>query len=1080
MDTRSKGGTAVPTLARLRRCFLSLATLSIVLFLIEVLQPHCVMAQSESASVSGRVTDPSGAVVPGVDVEIKNVDTNVPQMTSTNGQGFYSFPLLRPGNYLMSVRKQSFRTVSVTGITLNVQDNVSRNFVLQVGSSSESITVTADAVNVNTTDAAVSTVIDHKFVESMPLNGRSFQDLLTLVPGVTLLGNSGGVGNQGELTVNGQRTEANYFTVDGVSATLGPPLPLFFGVGAGIAGATPAETALGTTQSMVSIDALQEFRATTSTYSAEYGRTPGGQFSFTTRSGTNGWHGSAYDYFRNEALDANNWFTNAFGQPREKERQNDFGGTLGGPIIIPGFYNGKDKTFFFFSYEGLRLWTPQGTSITPVPDTNLRNMAPAPVQPILNIFPVPNAGEDGLNDGYGFYSSSLSFPAAIDSISVRVDHSFNNKFKVFGRYADTPSVSSNYTNSIETNSIVNDRLLTLGATVMLSSRQTNELRFNITENNQQLSDRSTSLGGATPFNPTSLPGPNGKPLPAIGTEVFNCICYDGHFATFALDQVLNAQRQYNLTDTHSWSIGAHNLKFGLDWRRISTSMSPLFGEDVGFNSEASVLSNSADVVAFDRLGSTVEPVYTNFSAFAEDEWKVTPRLSLSLGLRWDVNPPPSNARGASPYTLDQIANLATAKLAPARTPLWKTDWLGFAPRIGVAYKLRQTPGYETVVRGGFGEFYDMGNTFGSAGFSGVGFGVFDFLNGVNFPLTSAQFDAIPAPSVAPPYNALVYAFDPHLKLPYTLQWNLALEQALGRSNALTVTYVGSAARRLLTQFQYAPESLGNPNFDSNVCGGCLYVTRNLTASDYDALQVQFERRLAHGLQALASYTWSHSMDNASNNFALYELERGNSDFDIRHTFQAAITYDVPGSYSSPVLSGILKHWGLDTRISARSALPVDVIGFQEFDPVAQRSVNYHPNAVPGQPLYLHGSQYPGGRALNYSAFETPPAGVEGNAGRNSARGFGSWQANLALRREFPIHERLKLQFRAEAFNISNHPNFTFIYNYLAFGPCGPPQPLQPLFCFGVAGATPNQIGTLNSLYGSGGPRSLQLALKLLF
>ena len=1066
----------MPTLTRPCRCGLAIVILSLALFL--VLPQRCALAQSESAAMSGRVTDQSGAVVVGAEVEIKNADTNVPLVTQTNNEGFYSLPSLRPGNYLMNVRKQSFRTVSVTGITLNVQDNLSRNFVLQVGSSSESITVRADAVNVNTTDAAVSTVIDHKFVESMPLNGRSFQDLLTLIPGVTLIGNSGGVGYQGELTVNGQRTEANYFTVDGVSATNGPPLPLLFGLGAGFAGATPAETALGTTQSIASIDALQEFRATTSTYSAEYGRTPGGQFSFTTRSGTNGWHGTSYDYFRNEALDANNWFTNAFGQSRPKERQNDFGGTLGGPVVIPGLYNGKDKTFFFFSYEGLRLWTPEAAATNPVPDANLRKMAPAPVQPILNIFPVPNSGE--LNDGYGLYSASSSFPSAVDSISVRADHSFNNKFKVFGRYADTPTVSSIYNESIEINSIVNDRLLTMAATVMLSSRQTNELRFNITENNQQLSDRSTNLGGATPFNPTSLPGPNGKPLPAIGTEVFACICYDGQFATFALDQVLNAQRQYNLTDTHSWSIGAHNLKFGFDWRRTATSLSPLLGEDVSFDSEASILSNSAGVLAFDRLGSTVEPVYTNFSAFAEDEWKVTSRLSLSLGLRWDVNPAPSNARGPSPYTLDQITNLATAKLAPAGTPLWKTDWFGFAPRIGAAYTLRQTPGYETVVRGGFGEFYDMGNTFGSTGFSGVGFGVFDSLGEVNFPLTSAQFDAIPAPSVAPPYNAPVNAFDPHLKLPYTLQWNLALEQALGRSNALTVTYVGSAARRLLTQFQYAPESLGNPNFNSNVCGGCLYVTRNLTASDYDALQVQFERRVAHGLQALASYTWSHSIDDASNNFTLYELERGNSDFDIRHNFQAAITYDIAGNYSNPVLSGILKHWGLDTRIIAQSALPVDVIGSQEFDPVAQRSVNYHPNVVLGQPLYLYGSQYPGGRALNYNAFETPPAGVEGNAGRNSARGFGSWQANLALRREFPIHERLKLQFRAEAFNVFNHPNFTYIYNYLSYGPCGPPQPRQPPFCFGVSGSTPNQIGTLNSLYGSGGPRSLQVALKLLF
>ena len=1037
------------------------------------------LGQTEAATISGRVADPTGAVVPGAAVQLQSAERGTLQGTTTNSNGIYVFPAVQPGVYHITVRKEGFHQVDYVGLTANTQAHIEQNFRLQVGSVTESVTVRADAVNVNTTDAAVSTVIDHKFVESMPLNGRSFQDLLTLAPGVALIGNGGGVGESGEITVNGQRTEANYFTVDGVSATNGPPDPFFFGVGAGYAGSTPAQTALGTTQSIVSIDALQEFRATTSTYSAEYGRTPGGQFSFTTRSGTNGWHGSAYDYFRNDALDANNWFLDQLGQPKEKERQNDFGGTLGGPIVIPGLYNGKDKTFFFFSYEGLRLWTPQGVQTVAVPDATLRKTAPAALQPILNAFPVANQGEDGLNDGLGIYSAGVSNPATIDSISARVDHTFNDRVKVFGRYANTPTVSSFYGDSLKFSNVANNRPLTVGATVMVSSRQTNELRFNITEGDQLLTTASTNAGGATPFDITSLPGPNGKPFPAIGTEVSLCLCYS-QFPRFILHQARDAQRQYNLTDTHTWAVGAHNLKFGLDWRRISTSVGGLLAQDFAFNSEASVLSNSPDSVnADDILSSPVEPVFTNFSAFVADEWKVTRRLSLSLGLRWDVNPPPGNARGALPYTLDQITDLATAKLAAAGTPLWKTDWRGFAPRIGVAYQLRQAPGYETVVRGGFGEFYDMGNTYGSAGFKGIGFSVFTAVAGASFPLSSAQL-ALPAPSVTPPYTGIVEAFDPHLRLPYTLEWNLALEQALGSNNALTVTYVGSAGRRLLTQFQYAPESLGNPNFDGNVCGGCLFVTRNLTASDYEALQVQFQRQLVHGLQALASYTWSHSIDDASNNFTLQELLRGSSDFDIRHNFQAAITYDVPGSYSNPVLSGILKHWSLDTRVMAQSAPPVDVQGSQVFDPATQTLLNYHPNAVPGQPLYLYGSQYPGGRALNYNAYQAVPDGVEGNAGRNSARGLGAWQLNLALRREFPVHERLKLQFRAEAFNIFNHPNFTGIYNFLPFGPCGPPQPQQPLFCFGVAGATPNQTGTVNSLYASGGPRSLQLALKLTF
>jgi hypothetical protein len=247
--------------------------------------------------------------------------------------------------------------------------------------------------------------------------------------------------------------------------------------------------------------------------------------------------------------------------------------------------------------------------------------------------------------------------------------------------------------------------------------------------------------------------------------------------------------------------------------------------------------------------------------------------------------------------------------------------------------------------------------------------------------------------------------------------------------------------------------------------------------------VQFQRTLSHGLQALASYTYSHSIDDASSNFQLLDLqERASSDFDIRHNFQAALTYDVPGQYSNFVLSSILEHWALDTRVTARSALPVDVFGnYYSIDPGTNQQVRFHPNVVPGQPLYLYGSQYPGGKIINYDAFTVPTSGPgfdsEGDTPRNYARDFGAWQTNFAIRREFPIHERLHLQFRAEAFNLFNHPSFSGINNTWASGPYNP----SCLCGFGVSGATLNgTLGGLNALYQTGGPRSLQLALKLIF
>ncbi len=1031
-------------------------------------------AQTELAGVSGRVTDPSGAVIVDAEVEIKNVETNVSSTVKTNRDGLYVIPSLHPGQYLVNVRKPGFKSVTVRELTLNVQDNVVRNFALQLGSVSETVTINGSGLSINTTDAAVSTIVDRQFVENMPLNGRSFQSLLTLAPGVLQVPTNSGtsVGYSGEISVNGQRTEANYFTVDGVSVNTGTA-PTNNIAGAGFSGGTPGETVLGTTQSLVSIDALQEFRATTSTYSAEYGRTPGGQFSFSTRSGTNDWHGSAFDYFRNEVLDANNWFNKSplLGLPvgRLKERQNDFGGTLGGPVMVPGLYNGRDKTFLFFSYEGLRLTVPQPVNAYSVPSAALRQQAPAVLQPFLNVFPLPNAGDDGLNDGLGIFNLAYSAPSSLDNVSVRVDHSFGDKLRIFGRYADTTSDGWSYAYpAIKNTSSIDVRSLTIGATSAITSRQLNDFRFNLTQNKMSFAYTSTDLGGAKPLEIGDLVGPDGRPLQFLGSQLGFGLGFGG-FPSWTLLANSNSQYQLNVTDTYTWSRGGHQFKIGIDWRRLTTSARPItFDEFANFNSEASLLANNGDFVGAASITSVpVEPVYHNFSTFVQDEWKASSRLSVSAGLRWDINPAPGNLRGPSPYTVDQIADLNTTKLAPTNTPLWATDWKGIAPRLGVAYAIRQDSGKETVLRAGFGIYYDLGNTLGSNGFTNaVGFSSSAYYSGVPFPLTASQA-TLPPPNNSPPYNATVYGFDPKLTLPYTMQWNLALEQRLSRTQTLTVNYVGSGGRKLLKGISYNPTS--NPNFS---LGNGLLVVSNGAISSYNALQIKYEKSLSHGLQGLASYTLSHSIDDRSTNFfSQVALLRASSDFDIRHNFQAAVTYDVPGNYANPLASAVLKHWGLDTRLNVRSAPPLDIIGSSDYNPILQGYQDFHADVVPGQPVYLYGSQYAGGRILNYNAFTPSTSGVDGNAGRNSERGFGTVQTDIALRREFPIHERLRLQFRAEAFNVFNHANFGTVVAYLPAGP----------EFFGHAYKTSNNsLGGLNSLYQTGGPRSLQLMLKLQF
>jgi len=1020
----------------------------------------------QNAQISGLVFDTQKAAIPHATIEAANEATQIKTTATSDHAGLYTIASLPPGKYRVSVSAPGFETQVVDGITVAVAGKISLDVELHPGNVTQSVTVDGSGLQINTTDATVSTVVDRQFVENMPLNGRSFQSLLTLIPGVSVVPTYDGSGYSGEISVNGQRTEENNFTVDGVSANTGVSILSNPGFGGGFSGSTPSETLLGTTQSMISIDALEEFRATTSTYSAEYGRTPGGQFSLTSRSGTNQWHGSAFDYFRNDALDANNWFNNNSGLPRTAERQNDFGGTFGGPIKVPRIYDGTGKTFFFFSYEGLRLQSPQAAQLYGVPSLSFRQSAPTALQPILNAFPIPNGAD--LGSGIAGYTASYSIPSSLDASSIRIDHHFNDRFSVFSRYSNTPSsILSRSSLDPATLSPASARTqsLLVGTTNMLSSRMSNEFRINGTWNSWNSSSCLDSFGGATPFATSSLPGLSQS------SELVFYLEY-GLYPGMDLNTQSANQRQVNIIDAISLLLGRHTLKAGIDYRTVETTeaVPPVleFGE---FSTQNDALNNTTSFGEIQSRSFEPRPVYTNFSAFVQDEWKVNPRLNLSFGLRWDLNPAPHDADGNDPYAITS-AEVATAQVAPRGTPLWKTTYENFAPRLGLAYQAHQSPGHETVLRSGIGVFYDTGNTEGSQGYNGIGMSATSTVTGSSLPFTQKQISSVGAPSVEAPYSTAVYGFAPHLQLPYTLQWNAALEQKLGEKQSLTFSYVGSSGRRLLVHYQYAPSKRGNPDFASSTR---LSLTTNAASSNYNGLQVQFQRTIAHGLQVLAAYTWSHSIDDASSNFFVYELLRANSDFDNRHNCQAGMTYDIPGNYGNPWLSKALRAWALDGRISARSALPVDVLVKTGIDPQTGVDLSYQPNRTGNQPLYLSASDAPGGRVINYAAFSvaTDANGnaVEGDSGRNLARGFDAIQTDIALRREFHLRAKLNLQLRAEAFNLFNHPIFGAIYNKLSEGPT----------LFGQAYNTLNgSLGGLNPLYQVGGPRSLQLALKLHF
>jgi hypothetical protein len=927
-------------------------------------------------------------------------------------------------------------------------------------------------------------------VENMPLNGRSFQDLILLTPGVvtqTPQNTNSALGQTGEFSVNGQRPESNYYSVDGVSANVGATPGFAMTMGAGLSGSVPAATALGTTQSLVSVDDLQEFRVQSSTYSAEYGRSPGGQFSFESKSGTSQWHGTAYDYLRNGVFDANDWFNNYFGLLEPKLRQNDFGGTLGGPVKIPGLNNGGDKTFFFVSYEGLRLAAPHAATVNYVPDANLRSTSPPALQSALNAFPIPNGPEvlvacdpaadpscppsGQTQDGLAEFVASWSNPASLDSTSVRFDHVVGNKLRLFFRLNNTVSETTTRetyqgdgTPTAKDVSSYTMRSNTASATSILSSSLSDEFRINYSSNNTSLRTSLDTFGGGIPIDLASLSGVD--PLSSQDQFVLE---YDGYLVDLLAQQrQTSAQRQWNLVNTASLSFGSHHFKFGVDYRRLTPFEAPATPQVIyEYFSSNAVVANAATIYALSQ--TPAYPQYRNLSVFAQDEWRVSQRLSLSLGVRWEVNPAPGVTQGVKPYTV-QGTGPNNWTLAPEGTPLWRTTWYNFAPRLGAAYILHALPDWETVVRGGVGVFFDTGQQLGSVGINGgTGFSALTSAPG-SFP----EIVSVPLVTNPPTAPYIVDAFDSHLQLPYTLQWNASIEQALGKSQALTVSYVGSHAARLLREAEVLPTD--NPNVSFG-----LLVQNGLT-SDYDALQIQFRRRLEHGLTAMASYTWSHCIDYGSQNYSL-GYQRGDCDFDIRQNLSAAFSYDLPTAGGTRFTQAVLHNWGIDDRISIRAAFPVTLDGNYLLQPNGQFYLGGL-SLVPGQPVYLYGTNCasvlqrlgdlppghgcPGGRAINPNAFTAVNSGF-GNAPRNFALGFGAWQMNAAIRREFPLHENLKLQFRAEVFNAFNHPDFGTI------------NPNFGTTSFGQATATlANSLGILNPLYQMGGPRSMQFALKLTF
>jgi outer membrane receptor protein involved in Fe transport len=1051
---------------------------------------ECDPALAQDAQIFGQIRDPSNASVDGADVTLRNEQTGGTRNTKSNESGFFSLPDLRPGTYRLMVRAIGFQTIVREGIQLEVGDSARLDFALTIGSSQTTITVRGGPPLINTVDASIGTVIDRNLIDQMPLNGRGIQTLVELTPGVVVVPVVDV--SRGQFVINGQRSGANYFTVDGVSANFSvansPSLEFLHSTtttaGQAGGGMLPANNFLGTFSNLLSPEALEEFKIQTSTYAPEFGHLPGGQIDLISRSGTKRYSASLFEYLRNDATDANDWFSDMQGLPKAALRFNNFGGTLGGPVRLPHLYDGKDRTFFFFSADLLTIHQPQPTVTILVPTLSARESAPPALAALLNAYPIPNdtsLGGTPLPLGFAQFVGAAPLQYDQRAYSLRVDHNFSDKLAVFLRYSHAPSkriepVAYYQTPSNLDSYTIGTDSITVGLTQSISPHWVNEIRLNASK--QSAGDTAylnKEFGGIPPaisqFLPPGYSSANSNASFDVGKTNRVPVIYLGMISK-------NEARQIEGLDNLSYNHGAHLLRFGIDYRWFSpVQIIPAYQtfSSLGgiYEAPGSFISTIPEIeTTVSALNKTAYVVPT-FAAYAQDTWRLSPSFTINYGLRWEVDPAPRVSAGQALVAggLTNLNDTSTVYALAAGQPFYPTTHGNFAPRVGVARQLLSRGQMMTVLRAGAGVFFSSAQgDFEDTPLNARVLSIY-----TNQPLGSLGTGTPSQMINLDPAAVTAVVAAPHYKLPVVYQWNVTLEQAIGQQT-FSVGYVGAVGRRLIGSGDLLSLS-AEPELSF------LHVLGNDTNSSYNALQAQFNRRLSHKLQILTSYTFSHSIDNLSQDLPPFlaprslsqflnpKADRGPSDFDIRHSLNGAVIVELPAPRRA-VAAVLLRNWSANGIFFARSALPTDIL-----DP---SNLDLRPDYVRGQPLYLYGSQYPGGKAYNKAAFKSAAFLKEGNFGRNVLRGFGAWQMDFAIHRKFEFSERTSLEFRAEAFNILNHPNFA--------NPSDSGEPtslfLEQTPHWGESSAMlANGLGAtlipgeLNPLFQIGGPRTLQFALR---
>jgi Carboxypeptidase regulatory-like domain/TonB dependent receptor len=1045
------------------------------------------------ASLTITVTDSTDAMVPDASITLVNSQRGTIYHQQTPTGGYVIFDALTPGDYSVEIEKTGFQKYQLKSLVMGIRDRKTMVVELKIAEAQTTAIDVKDKADLISNDTAQGVPLEHNYIQDLPLNGQSAESLVLMAPGVT---SSAGATGGGGINANGLRSNTNYYTLDGVSLNVavgggaGPRGGGFgggFGGGGGAVGLVPG--AGGSTE-LITIDAMQEMNVQTASIAPEFGRSPGAQIAMTSRGGTSDFHGSVYFYFRNQRMDANDWFANSFALGRGPEHENRPGGTLGGPLR-------KGKTFFFASFDQLRVTAPF-TDLANVPSITTRRSTSAQLQPFLNAFPVPNG--ISLIDGAAQYEAVISNPARNDSASLRLDQIINAKNTLFLRYSLSPSSSERRGSETVSPNVVTHQsshsdVYTAGVGTILSGGLVNDLRVNYSRSTALSYSIMDNFGGAVPLvdsevfpkGVTNLTGSFNLNL--LGVAGYS---YGGHSAS--------EQQQYNVVDSVTKVVGNHHEKAGIDIRRILlTTYRIPYSENISFNGIAAnsvngIAANTYALTSGSALNAvvtssvpTVYPTYLNFSLYGQDTWRLTERATVTYGLRWDVNPAPTARQGQKPFALagNQIAGVTQ------NDPIYPTRWWDIAPRLGLAYQLNTKPGLEMMFRAGFGVFYDLGYGTTAGAFSGAPYQSVITVSQVPFPLAPLYLTAPLLPPTRPYGEITTAALG--LTTPMILQWNATLEQHFGSGSVLSIGYAATKGDNLM-RVETSPTYSDAYDIVSQATNGAT--------SSYYGIQAQFRKRLSDRLQTQLSYTFSHATDTASSDggggggFATLfgGGQKGDSDYDIRQNLSWSGSYRLPAPASGWLWSPF-RHWYVDFVETARTGLPFDL---QTISSNASGAVSINGTTVTtttsangdinstvglfaqvrpnynGLPVWITNSNAPGHQQLNIAAFDIVSGFQQGNLGRNALRGFGAQQLDLGLRRSIPITERLALSLAVQAYNVTNHPNFAN------------PSPLEGANLaspnFGVVTQMLNQSfgGAVNSLFRSGGPRSLELSVRLRF